>query len=178
MEPAPHKNTALLWSDIETPALVRLSDIGCDGFECALLPMVRDLTITCLEPECQSWIPVYNKAHDLWGPRTGLPLVNTLAQIVVALIRVRGAQLNVLHSRKDRQDAFVTQDEQCFLLALHHFRRQHQNAAGDFLLELTGGLYDRELWWQCLAFGQRHSCGEALPRHADEGRFTGLHVVR
>ena len=64
------------WDDLGEQALIPLSQIGCDAFECALLPIIRDLTLTCRCPEGKSWIPIYGDAEKRWGARTGLPLVH------------------------------------------------------------------------------------------------------
>lgn len=153
-----------------TTDLLPLRLIGCDAFEQALLPLVRDLMETCRNPEGRTWAPAYNAAAMLWGARTGLPLAYGLARISQALVRVRGDRLQML----DAGDADVTRDERLLLLLLHQFRRNHLAAGNDFLLDLTEGEMDAELSDLTLDFARRHSCGTAREIGADGP--TGPHL--
>ena len=84
------KSISRTWRDDHSdPVLLPLGKIGCDTFECALLPMIRQLTMTCVNPDMGTWLPVYGRAEKLWGARTGLPLVHGLSQIVVSLVRIK-----------------------------------------------------------------------------------------
>lgn len=139
--------------------LLSLRGIGCDDFERALLPLLRDLMQTCRHPEGRSWTPVYGAAAARWGARTGLPLANGLAQISAALSRVTGKRLQMLSGSDTSHADQVTSDERLVLLLLHHLRRNHVAAGQDFLLDLTGGEMDEELMALALEFGHRHSCG-------------------
>jgi len=166
------------WDDLGDQALIPLSQIGCDAFECALLPIIRDLTLTCRCPEGKSWIPIYGDAEKRWGARTGLPLVHRLSQIVVTLVRIKGNALDVLNPADQSMRALVTRDEQLLLLMIHHMRRKHLHAGCDFLLDLVDGDMDAELMEEALRFAERHSCGAPQTRKHDGVLGGRLRVVR
>lgn len=155
-----HRN-AIPDPDTAEAALLPLHAVGCDDFECALLPLLRDLMATCRNPDGPSWIPVYGAAAKRFGVRTGLPLADGLARIATALLRVRGARLHMLAGADTDHAAAVTQDERLLLLLLHLLRRDHVGAAGDFLFELTDGGMDEDLMASAVDFARRHSCGAA-----------------
>lgn len=150
-----------MWDSIEADTVTPLSLVGLDAFEQNLLAIIRDLAVTCFNPERQTWIPVYAKAEQLWGVRTGLPLVHHLAQIVVSLVRIKGKRLHFLDNSDPRAQDVATYDEQQLLLMLHHLRRQHVNAACDFMLDLVDARMDEQLMQDALRFGKRHSCAPA-----------------
>lgn len=158
------------------PALLPLSHLGCDAFECALLPLIRKLTHSCIVPDQGSWLPVYGMAEKLWGARTGLPLVYGLSQIVVSLIRLKGEELQILYAF-DEETQGVTRDEQLLLLMIHHLRRQHDQAACDFLLDLLDGDMDGTLLEEAQAFASRHSCGDPLIYTHDGVQGSHLRVI-
>lgn len=147
--------------DTGDDALLPLHDIGCDAFEQALLPLVRDVMHTCRDPEAPSWHVAYGVAASVWGARTGLPLAHGLAQIAQALLRVKGERLRMLTTADPAHVTAVTDDERLLLLLLHQLRRNHINAGHDFLLDLTEGEMDDELMALALDFARRHSCGTA-----------------
>lgn len=149
--------------------LLPLDRIGCDAFERALLPLVRDLAVGCRDPESRSWNLAYRAAARRWGAQTGLPLAYGLAQIVTALTRIKGDALQVLDHDGGAPQAAVTRDEQLLLLLLHQLRREHLNAGCDAMLDLTDGEMDDELMALALDFARRHSCG--TPR---EHRHDGI----
>lgn len=156
------------------PEMLPLQRIGCDAFERALLPLLRDLMETCRHPEGRSWTPVYGAAAALWGARTGLPLAHGLAQISDAVLRIRGESLRVLAASDTDHAEEVTPDERLLLLLLHQLRRNHVAAGQDFLLDLTGGEMDEDLMALALDFAQRHSCG--APRAIRHDGPAGPHL--
>jgi hypothetical protein len=166
------------WGDPVEPVLTPLSTLGCDDFECALLAIIRDLTLTCRHPEQQTWVTVYGAAGKRWGVRTGLPLVHGLSQIVVALLRVTGGDVHILDETDDFTRTVATRDEQLLLLMIHQLRRNHLQAGCDFLLDLLHGQMDADLMQQVLAFAQRHSCGRPQTRRHDGVLDGHLRVVR
>ena len=168
----------IFWSDLPAPDLIPLQEIGCDPFEQALLPLFRDLAITVFQPEQQSWLPVYVNAQDIWGPHRGLPLVDGLAKILMAILRVTDNDIAIRHGANDRPNGFVTSDEQQVLLMIHHLRRQHPQAASDIMLELTQGVMDHELFAAVETFGQNYSCGAPQARLHDQGQKPALRIVQ
>ncbi|MEM9631486.1 MAG: hypothetical protein AAGA50_09185 [Pseudomonadota bacterium] len=155
------------WDEPSEPLLLPLSNVGCDEFERALLPIVRDLNMTCVNPDMGNWLPVYGRAEKLWGAQTGLPLVYGLSQIVVSLVRIKGEKLDILIA-SDAWAQGVTHHEQLLLLMIHHMRRGHTQAGCDFLLDLLDGEMDTKLMNEALAFARRHSCGTPL-LHTHDG---------
>ncbi|WP_460275738.1 hypothetical protein [Celeribacter sp. ULVN23_4] len=160
--------------DPASSALMPLGLIGCDAFEQALLPLMREVMETCRDPDHHTWNRAYHVAAERWGTRTGLPLAYGLAQIVQALTRVRGTQLEICDTADRVRADVVTRDERLLLLLLHQLRRNHIAAGQDFLLDLTDGEFDAELMELALAFGRRHSCGAAREVRFDGG--TGPHL--
>lgn len=154
--------------------LLPLHVIGCDAFEQALLPLLRELMETCRNPEGRSWNVVYSAAASRWGARTGLPLAYGLARISEALLRVKGDRLQVLEGSDTAHAAEVTRDERLLLLLLHQLRRNHVEAGQDFLLDLTEGEMDRPLMTLALEFARRHSCG--APREVRHDGAAGPHL--
>lgn len=168
------KSVSKNWRDERSdPALLLLSKIGCDAFERALLPIIRQLTSSCRSPNMGNWLPIYGHAEKLWGVRTGLPLVYGLSKIVVSLLRIKGDAFRILPPSDDTSNE-VTADEQLLLLLIHHLRRGHVNAGCDLLLDLVDGEMDEELMEQAREFAQRHSCGQPLT-HTHEG-VVGSHL--
>lgn len=153
--------------DSDHGAVLPLHGIGCDPFEQALLPLLREVMKTCRDPERHTWNGAYGTAAAIWGARTGLPLAYGLARIAQALLRVKGARLHVLDGSGPEQVRAVTDDERRLLLLLHQLRRNHIAAGHDFLLELTEGESDDELMALALDFARRHSCGAARDIHHD-----------
>lgn len=147
--------------------LLPLERIGCDAFERALLPLVRELAGGCRDPESRSWNLAYGAAAKRWGAQTGLPLAYGLAQIVDALTRIKGDALQVLDHASAVPYAAVTRDEQLLLLFLHQLRREHLAAGCDFMLDLTDGEMDDELMALAIEFARRHSCGNPRERRHD-----------
>lgn len=165
------------WAEPAKPDLTPVSQIGCDAFERALLPIIRNLTITCIHPERLSWISTYEAAGKHWGVRTGFPLVHGLSQIVVALLRVKGEHLDVLININDLTRDLATRDEQMLLLIIHQLRRNHFYAGCDFMLDLVNGQMDTVLMDEVLAFAQRHSCGTPQLQKHDGPIGQGLRLV-
>lgn len=154
----PHNGGSNRVHGADRPEVLPLAIIGCDAFECALLPLVRELMETCRDPRTHSWSPVYSAAAARWGAQTGLPLAYGLARISEALMRVRGDRLQML-AADPAHETEVTRDERLLLLLLHQLRRNHVAAGQDFLLDLTEGEMDRDLLACAQEFAQRHSCG-------------------
>ncbi|MFC3058660.1 hypothetical protein [Paenirhodobacter populi] len=159
--------------DPDHAELLPLHVIGCDAFERALLPLLRDLMETCRNPDGRSWNAVYGAAASRWGARTGLPLAYGLARISEALLRVKGERLQMLDAADTAHAAEVTRDERLLLLLLHLLRRNHVLAGQDFLFDLTEGKMDKELMALALDFARRHSCG--TPREVRHDT-TGPHL--
>lgn len=160
--------------DLAYPEMLPLRMIGCDDFERALLPLLRDLIETCRNPDGRSWTPVYGAAAARWGAQTGLPLAYGLARLSEALLRVKGDRLWMLARDDNVRAAKVTPDERLVLLLLHHLRRSHVAAGTDFLLDLTDGEMDEALMACALDFARRHSCG--APREIGQDGRTGPHL--
>ncbi|TXR54935.1 hypothetical protein FME95_02535 [Reinekea thalattae] len=126
--------------------------------------MIRALAHSCLDPKAPNWLSVYARAEQQFGSRTGLPLVNGLAQITVSLLRIKADDLQILPSSESIESEKVLPDERLILLMIHHMRRNHFIAGYDFLMELLLGEVDDELLEQAHSFANRHSCGEQQPR--------------
>lgn len=155
--------------------LMPLHTIGCDPFEEALLPILRDLVQTCRAPDGRTWNTAYGVAAATWGPWTGLPLADGLARIAEALTRAKGARLHVL-CETEAPEA-VTRDERLLLLLLHQLRRSHTAAGYDFLMDLTDGKVDSVLMEHALDFAARHSCGPPRTLRHDGTVGPRLRVV-
>ena len=104
--------------------LLALCDL--DSFEEGLLPVLRHFLQCLAQPERQSWQFAYKIAVERWGESQGLPIAHALFKLVQFTLKARRVGFDTIDPLELDDRAFVTRDEQAFLLIASLLARSEQ----------------------------------------------------
>lgn len=126
-------------------AVQTVTGFGCDPTERGVLSVLRHFAIANLRPESQAWVNAFTIATERWGDVTGLEIAGAAADLVQALLSLRGGELAVhdpldLHARQR-----LSADEAALLRLLRAMRQDLTPLAREEISALGRGRMDPAL---------------------------------
>ncbi|MEM1079444.1 MAG: hypothetical protein AAGI09_13045 [Pseudomonadota bacterium] len=153
--------------------LKAVADLPIDDFEAALLPLLRHFTLALSGEAPKGWRTAFGLAEERWGTPIGLSVAHEIGKLVAALEETRGSLPFVQDPFCIEARLLITQDEERFLLLIHHMRRDNTAGARDAVWALTDGYSQAAFIRQALSFANKHRLATPLAT----GRAPVLRVV-
>ncbi|MEY8828229.1 hypothetical protein AB9K34_07410 [Sedimentitalea sp. XS_ASV28] len=141
------------------PNVLHISQLQCDDFERAVLPMARHLVLSLTQPEHHCWHRAFVIAVEQWDESVGLSVAYHLQKLVRALLHCRTEGLTFQDPLCIDDKHTVTRDEWLLIGMIHNMRRDQTPEARDCVYQITRGRMDPVVIRTALQFATRFSCG-------------------
>lgn len=157
-------------------ALQGVTGFGCDQTERGVLSLLRHFTIANLRPESQAWAHAFTIATERWGDLAGLEIAGAAADLVQALLALRGGDLSVqdpldLHARQR-----LSADEAAVLRLLRAMRQDLTPLAREEVMGLGRGRMDPALITAALRLARLMPAARSGPVY--HANHPGLRLVQ
>ncbi|MGR3761626.1 hypothetical protein ACUXV3_16080 [Roseobacteraceae bacterium NS-SX3] len=148
-----------------------LAACGLDGFETALLPLLRHFMISLQQPGTQFWQHAFKIAAERWGSTFGLAAAQALFEVIRGVHGHRGAAFACHDPFRLETRQNLTADEAAFLQMIHSMRRDRTPAARVALAGVMAGRLDPDVIRAGLSFARRFPAGQGAQPPAAGGRL-------